>query len=206
MEKFNSNLPKEKYWMRRAIDRGGQELLYSPKEFLIKFSEYVVFTENNPIIKYVLGNKNEVVGIEQPRPFQIKGFCLFAGISQSTFYKYSNSPEFYEVCEIIKDAVYVQKFEYAAVGMFNASLMTKDLGLVDVSVNIIDDRRKSVDELFPPTNDIMDLAIEGGDVAYVKDLNFENSVSNGEKDKQEFRVSGSNPAGQEISRGNIGGL
>ncbi len=77
-------------------------------------------------------NKRSVDGVRAP--FSIPGLCTFLGISTKSFEKYSHLPEyakFHDVCAKITDIIFVQKFEGAVVGTFNAAIIIRDLGLKD---------------------------------------------------------------------------
>lgn len=179
-------------WMNRSIDRGGKTMYYTPKTLIDMYKEYYLYNQKNPIIKKVLGTKNEIIDLPVDRPLSIKAFCLFAGISQSTFYQYAKDIDFIDVCNIIRDSVYTQKFELATVGVFNATIIVRDLGLNDVTVNVLDDRRKSVDELFPSEEELDKARISGRTIEETKLLNS----SYGETSEPELRVSSSDSEGE----------
>lgn len=64
------------------------------------------------------------------RPYTIQGLSVFVGISKNTFDNYRKRDEFKEVCGIISDIMYEQKFSGAAVGLYNAGIISSELGLV----------------------------------------------------------------------------
>jgi hypothetical protein len=152
----------EKTWMLRQFD-DSKPRLYYPHELLDKFVEYQEWMEDNPLYEQILHQKSgQTVRVPRMRAMTIKGFCLFAGIAQNTFYGYAKKPE---------DAVYVQKFEGASAGLLNTNIIVRDLGLSDTVKHNISDDRKSVDELFPSVEDIEAVEVEETDLEYVKKLN-----------------------------------
>lgn len=165
--------PGSQIWRLRSADRTGNPAIYRADTLLNKFADYWDWVHANPLTKSVLGVGNQIVEIPIGRPMSVKGFCLFAGIAQNTFYGYANNPDYYYVCELIKDAIYTQKFEGASVGIFSAQIMTRDLGLSDTVTHVLDDKRKTIAELFPADDEI--LAIEAGetDIETIKKLNSE---------------------------------
>lgn len=161
----------EKTWMLRQFD-DSKPRLYYPHELLDKFAEYQEWMEDNPLHEPILHQKSgTIVGVPRMRAMTIKGFCLFAGIAQNTFYGYAKQPEYQIIIKVIEDAVYVQKFEGASAGLLNTNIIVRDLGLSDVVKHNISDDRKSVDELFPSIEDIEAVEVEETDLEYVKKLN-----------------------------------
>lgn len=80
-----------------------------------------------------------VAYIPTARPYTKEGLCLFIGIDTKTFDNYSNEnkeraesyKDFFPIASRVKAIIYNQKFEGAAVGAFNASIIARDLGLAD---------------------------------------------------------------------------
>jgi len=71
--------------------------------------------------------------IDHARPFTIREYCLYVGISQDTWQRYKKRPEYKDVTEAIKDIIYSQKFAGAAVNIYNMQIIARDLGLVERS-------------------------------------------------------------------------
>ena len=67
------------------------------------------------------------------RPFTWEGVALLMGLHFKGLKTYWDRPEFVEVMEYIADVIRTQKFEGAAAGFLNASLIARDLGLADRS-------------------------------------------------------------------------
>ena len=69
------------------------------------------------------------------RVFTIQGLCLHLGISRDTFHKWSVGTDttlLQSACMAIREVIYAQKFEGAASGLFNPTVISRDLGLRDV--------------------------------------------------------------------------
>ena len=165
MEKQNYGLIKkgEKLWAlaeHRNLDIS-QTPYYTPVEVLEVFEEYSGYIADNPLIDKVLNQKTgEVQEVEKPRAMTVKGFCLYAGLSYSTFRKYSNDIRYKAIINAIKDAIYVQKFEHAAVNLMNAGFIARDLGLADKHEHEVSDKKKEISQLFPEIEDIEAIEIE----------------------------------------------
>ena len=100
--------------------------------------EYFEWCLNNPIIKIEF--KGTAQGIEevqtpQPKVFQKPALAVFCGMSK---WKPINdlklvNDDFKQVVNEIEAIIYTQKFEHAAVGMFNSSIIMSDLGMKNKS-------------------------------------------------------------------------
>jgi len=169
--------------------------MYFPDELLEKFKAYIKWVEDNPICKYSLIQKTgETVAVPLGRPLSHKAFLLYAGMSATLYAAYNKLPEYEEVMDVIKNSIYVNKYEGAAVGLFSSAIMIRDLGLADNIIHTMDDTRKSISELFPSDDELNKLEP-------VKETNqLEHSILNtltneNEKDKQELCFL--NPNGEE---------
>lgn len=113
----------------------GKPKSYEPIELWDTFREYVQDTQDTKWYKNeaIKGGDSagQIVAIPTERPFTIQGFCVYAEIASSTFYLYEKQEAYSEIISRIRDVIYTQKFEGAAVGAFNANIIARDLGLKD---------------------------------------------------------------------------
>ena len=119
----------------------GRDKLYSSPELLWDAAcEYFQWCDDNPWVKIETttkgtdkeGNpKEESKTIPTARPYTIEGFCLYCGSSRDWWNKFRQAKHkaFLGVVARIDQTIYRQKFEGAAVGAFNASIIARDLGL-----------------------------------------------------------------------------
>lgn len=136
----------------RAADN--QIATYSPYELAHHFVDYIDWNEANPLKKPQLIQKlGDTVDVPVGRPLSIKRFCMFLGISSSTYHKYKEKQSHANIIAVIDDAIYTNKYEGAAVNLFNTQIIMRDLGIGDSVTHVMDDRRKSVQELFPNIED-----------------------------------------------------
>lgn len=131
----------------------GRPTAYTPDDFFKVASDYFKWCDDNPWYKNEAIRGGEaagtIVSVPTQRPYTITGLCLFAGITSRTFRNWETRPEFEDVVSVIRDVIYTQKFEGAAVGSFNANIIARDLGLretMDVDVS----ERERVKQLFLP--------------------------------------------------------
>lgn len=90
--------------------------------------------DTGKIIKWIA-----TIEIPTARPYTIDALCIHLDIDRKTFDKYSNPEgefkesykDFIPIASRVKNIIRNQKFEGAAVGAFNASIIARDLGLVD---------------------------------------------------------------------------
>jgi hypothetical protein len=125
------------FW--RLAEFAGRPLTYTPDQLRQKFIEYCKYIDDNPWKRAEVcksgDNFGELTEVPVKRPWTVLGFCVYAGITSTTFNSYEIRPEFLEVCRHIQDVVRQQKFEGAAAGFFNAAIIARDLGLVDKQEN-----------------------------------------------------------------------
>jgi hypothetical protein len=139
------------------------KIFTTPEDLLDTAIQYFQWCDDNPLIKkdFVRGGENagDIVDLETDRPYLIEGFCNFAGITTQTFDNYSKSKgyeKFFGVSRAIRDTIFRQNLEGGLVGGFNAMLVARKLGIQDKIQSIIDDRRKEIDDLFPPEEELKD--------------------------------------------------
>jgi len=128
-----------RYWELRS--KHGRDKLFSEPSLLWESAkEYFQWVDNNPVLKedYV-GKDAERVDRKLQRPYTLAGFCVYIGASRSWWnaFKKEATNDFLEVITRIEEIMYSQKFDGATVGVFNHSIIARDLGLVDKVENNI---------------------------------------------------------------------
>lgn len=96
--------------------------------------EYFVWNDDNPlwedtVISYKGDASHEPVA--KMRAMSFNALCTFLGIDPSLWSEWRKRPVFKEVCARVDDIIRTQKFEGAAAGLLNSTLISRDLGLVD---------------------------------------------------------------------------
>lgn len=94
--------------------------------------EYFEWCDEHPIKKMDFKGKDATkVHYELARPYTIQGLCIYCNIASKTFYNYEVQDEYIQIVTHIRQIIYSQKFEGAAVGIFNPNIIARDLGLVE---------------------------------------------------------------------------
>jgi hypothetical protein len=66
------------------------------------------------------------------RPYTLRGLAIYLNISVARLERYrAGITEFSTAMELIDQIIHTQKFENAAAGILNASIISRDLGLAD---------------------------------------------------------------------------
>lgn len=115
----------------------GQPRSYLPGELLQAFAEYVECVESSPLYESKAFGNGWVTRLPHIRAMSIQAFCLHACFSRDTFYTYEKDPLYSDITKFIRDTMYAQKFEGAAANLLNASIIARELGLIDKS-SIVD--------------------------------------------------------------------
>lgn len=121
------------FWKLRS-KHGRDRIISEPETLLHASDEYFKHCINNPIIQMdIRGKDADTVYVEHPRVFQKNELAVFCGLAQwrSIEDLKTQSEDFMQVITRIESIISSQKFAHAAVGMFNANIIARDLGLRD---------------------------------------------------------------------------
>lgn len=135
-------------WYSIVKNPTGPMPAYTPDTLWAKFIDYMEWNEKNPLMEAEaravsngmnMGSDIEIISIPKMRAMTIRGFCMYAGVVFDTFMKWRRGDlqqgNLKYVCEVISDIIHTQKFEGAAAGLLNALIISRDLGLVDKTLN-----------------------------------------------------------------------
>lgn len=98
------------------------------------FVEYVKHIEETPFAETDYRGKDAIpVTIERRRPLTKGSFAIFAGLTEwKGVERYKEKGEdFSQIVTHIEQIIYHHKLEGASAGLFNSSIIARDLGLVD---------------------------------------------------------------------------
>lgn len=119
------------FWKLRT--KHGNDMLFSTPEILweecIKFFESVDDRKWHRIEFHGKDAEECIVPLETP--YTWTGLYLFLDISHTTWQDYEKREDFIAITARVRNIIYTQKFEGASVGAFNATLIAKDLQLID---------------------------------------------------------------------------
>jgi len=93
---------------------------------------YLRWCDANPLIDVepvvYRGAVTMLLEVPRLRPYTIAGLCTHLKVGRSTWGDYRRRPAFSAVCEWVEDAIWVQQFEGAAVGLFDPRIIAWSLG------------------------------------------------------------------------------
>lgn len=129
-----------KFWELRS--KHGRDKIFATPEILWDAAcEYFQYIESNPLKEHDFVGKDAMeVERNKMRAMSIHGLSLFLGVNSKYFYDFEAglkgkedniSKDFSYIVSRIRDVIFNQKFEGAAAGMLNASIIARDLGLAE---------------------------------------------------------------------------
>ena len=123
--------PGNQLWKLRS--KHGRDKLFATPELLWEAAvEYFNWCDENPVVKQdFVGKDGDQVERKLGRPYTQSGLCVYLDCSEQMFRDASKRDDFFEVCTRISQIIKTQKFDGAAVGIFNANIIARDLGLKD---------------------------------------------------------------------------
>lgn len=124
------------FWKLRS--KHGRDKLFATPELLWEAAcEYFEWVDNNPLVKKDwVGKDGDEVYRELGRPYTIHALCLYLGCNTQYFKTFKaqlpdNDKDFNTILTRIEETIYSQKFDGAAVGIFQQNIIARDLGLSD---------------------------------------------------------------------------
>jgi hypothetical protein len=122
------------FW--KMLEKPGRDKIFStPDELEQKAIEYFKDIDANPYVyKEYVGKDGDEIEREKTLPYTLEGLCLHLNIDTKTFWNYSKAEgyeAYFHICSRIIDIIRTQKFTGATIGIFNHSIIARDLGLVD---------------------------------------------------------------------------
>lgn len=113
---------------------GTRRTYETPAQLWADASEYFQWIADHPLqAQEVFHHKGHITKtmVSKARPMTLMGLCSFLGITLNTYKSAVAQVGFDEVRDLIDQVIYTQKFEGAAAGFFNASIINRDLGLAE---------------------------------------------------------------------------
>ena len=123
------------FWKARS-SHGRKPIFSSADQLWDACVEYFVWVEENPLKEsqaFAYQGEVKVSEIPKMRAMTLAGLCIFLDINRSTWDEYRVKDDFSEVSTRVDEVIRAQKFEGAAAGLLNASIIARDLGLSDKS-------------------------------------------------------------------------
>lgn len=124
-------LPGNKFWRDASRTAGRPRIFENEEQLQEACFAYFDWVDDNPLWEMKVFGTGLQAKLPHPRAMTIKGMCVHMGVSRRTWDEYRDREEFKEVCETAEAIIFEQKFAGAAAGLFNASIIARDLGLAD---------------------------------------------------------------------------
>jgi hypothetical protein len=119
-----------------APSYGKSYMYHSGQELMAAAIEYFEWSDEHPMLEEVINFYQGVATKdhkEHRRPYSVASLLLFLGVDSGKWSQWMALPEFRGTIETINMIIRQQKFDGAAVGFYNANLISRDLGLADKS-------------------------------------------------------------------------
>ena len=133
------------FWKIRS-KHGRDRLFASPEDMMKACEEYFNWVDAHPWYKVEAIKGGESVGqlikVPTARPYTMQGLCRYLNCNTVYFSQFESSiaektddvsKDFSIIITHVREVIYQQKFEGAAVGSFNANIIARDLGLKEKS-------------------------------------------------------------------------
>ena len=132
---------KNQYWkLRKDMTKTGRKL--TVEEVCDKAQEYIDYCVNTPIYEVDFKGKDaKKVRVPKMRAMSLQGLCSCLGIVVSTWYEWKSQKKYSEIMAHIEQIMYAYKFEGAAAGQLNPSIIARDLGLKERTDLTSDDEK-----------------------------------------------------------------
>ncbi len=133
LKRLKSNKPGVPYWLMRDPSFRVRRIFESADDLIDAAGLYFEWARTNPIEVQVWGGNPPAPHPEfKERALTLQGLCYFLNIETKTWVEWRREREdLKEAITEIDKVIHTQKFEGAAVGLFNAQLIQRDLGLAD---------------------------------------------------------------------------
>lgn len=118
------------YWML-ANGYGKKPKRYTPEGLRKVALEYFQWNHKNPLVEEKVFGSGKRMKVKKMRAMSIREFCIFAKMSRDTFNHYEKEDAYSDICGLIKDIIYTQKFQGAAADLLNPAIIVRELGLAD---------------------------------------------------------------------------
>lgn len=125
------------FWKLRS--KHGRDLIFSSPSILWEACvEYFEATDARKWVKQDWVGKDAMPVLrETETPYTWTGLYVFLDIDHVTWLNYEEREDFITITTRVRNIIYTQKFEGAAVGAFNPTIISRDLGLVDKQQNSV---------------------------------------------------------------------
>jgi hypothetical protein len=125
------------FWKMRS--KHGRDKIFKTPEILWEAAEeYFQWCVDNPLLRQdYVGKDADEVWRKFARPFTIAGLTIFLDVNPGYWHDFrkqnAEDKGFTDIFKKIDAIIYNQKYEGAAIGLYNPMMISRDLGLIDKS-------------------------------------------------------------------------
>ena len=119
-----------RYWQNRRL-HGRRPTFGNPDDLWAACCDYFAWVEANPLIEteaFAYQGVVTHVSLQKMRAMTLSGLYGYLGIARSTWDAYSKLQDFSAVTTRAREVMWAQKFEGAAAGLLNPSIIARELG------------------------------------------------------------------------------
>jgi hypothetical protein len=134
--------PKGNQFWKIRSSHGRDKLFETPSLLLEACEHYFNWVDSHPLYKVEAlrgGEKaGELIKVPTQRPYTIQGLCRYLNCNSLWFNQFERSlkdkaddvsQDYSTIITHVREIIYQQKFEGAAIGAFNANIIARELGL-----------------------------------------------------------------------------
>lgn len=128
------------FWKIRS--KHGRDKIFASAELLWEAAiEYFEWVDKHPWKRNEAiksgENAGKIIKIPTQRPYTLIGLCLYIGCNEAYFrqFNHEDNKDFSTVLIRIEETIRNQKYEGGITGAFNASIVMRDLGLTEKTIN-----------------------------------------------------------------------
>lgn len=129
---------RNEFWKARLKDGRGK-IFEKPENLWTAANDYFQWVQENPLYKNEAiksGDRaGDIIQIPIERPMTVEGMCIYLDISVQTFHNYGDNKEdhkdYFEIVTRIREVIRDQKLAGAVIGMYNANIVARELGMAD---------------------------------------------------------------------------
>ena len=132
---MNYGPPGNQFWKLRA-KHGRDHIFKTPEALWEAAVEYFEYTDSRRLERTEFNGKDaKECKVPISVPYTMTGLCIFLDVNTNYFRQFKTDKKeltgFSVVISRIEEIIYTQKFEGAAVGIFQPMIIARDLGLAE---------------------------------------------------------------------------
>ena len=149
--------PKENQFWKARSSHGRKPFFEDGEQLWTACVQYFEWVDANPLLVTELikfQGQGTLCDVPKPRPMTQAGLCNFLDIAEETWREWKHSREDLSgVITRVEQIIYQQKFEGAAADIFNANIISRDLGLADKQEHTAEIQPRTLSDFYNMTDE-----------------------------------------------------